>query len=207
MNPISLKLQKKSQIKTFTTTELFSNLFTPTYQQGNYTKIKKAKLAKNSFDSYRISLLFYYRSINDNLSQSLLLSPNENHIIILHYGNYSASEIEILYMLKNQKKHNIKYKTIKVIEVSSTKGLSTKNEPFDKHSQTKIINAKLNKNPFDSKYNKTNYKNSLLCYCQSINDTELFFNLFFLAPTLYERSYHIINIKFQNQNLPILEEQ
>ncbi|CAG8639514.1 41236_t:CDS:2 [Gigaspora margarita] len=135
-----IETSKNSQIKTFTT-KLFSNLFTPTYQRRNHTKIKKAKLNKNPFDSYRISLLFYCRSINDNLSQSLLPTSNENHIMILHYGDYSALEIEILfycYMLKDQKKHAKKYKTIKEVEESSTKELTTNNELFDYHSQKDI---------------------------------------------------------------------
>ncbi|CAG8654017.1 12051_t:CDS:1, partial [Gigaspora rosea] len=154
-----IETSKNSQIKTFTT-ELFSNLFTPIYQRRNYTKIKKVKLNKNSFDSYRISLLFYCRPINNNFSQSLLPTPNENHIMILHYSDYSASEMEFLfyhYMLKDQKKHGKKYKTIKEIEESSTKELTTNNEPFDYHSQKDIDGAKLNRNPFDSKYNK-NYR-------------------------------------------------
>ncbi|CAG8837838.1 24696_t:CDS:2, partial [Gigaspora margarita] len=55
-------------------------------------------------------------------------------------------------------KHGKRYKTIKEIEESSTKELTTNKEPFDYHSQKDIDDcAKLNRNPFDSKYNK-NYR-------------------------------------------------
>ncbi|CAG8847037.1 6317_t:CDS:1 [Gigaspora margarita] len=115
-----------------------------------------------SYDKNDKKTLFHYRSnsmFNDYLCQNfeiykiiesvnshtiyhhyyqILPTPNENHIIILHYGDNSASKMEILfhrYMLKNQKKHDKKYKTIKEIEESSTKELTTNNEPFDFHSQ------------------------------------------------------------------------
>ncbi|CAG8485797.1 39165_t:CDS:2 [Gigaspora margarita] len=123
-------------------------------------KIINAKLNKNPFDSkynkirnYRITL---FRSIDDYLSQSLLPTPNENHIIILHY--YSTSKLKILFnhhMLKNQKKNDKKYKTIKEIEDSSTKELTTNNEQFDNHSQ-KVLN--------DNKMEKPQFSQSLSFY-------------------------------------------
>ncbi|CAG8838343.1 34271_t:CDS:1 [Gigaspora margarita] len=91
-----------------------------------------------SIRHYKNSSLFCCRSINDNLSQSLLAIPNENHIIILHYGDNSALKMEILFhrfMLKNQKKHSNKYKTIKEIEESSTKELTTDNKMDDEKLQ------------------------------------------------------------------------
>ncbi|KAF0487823.1 hypothetical protein F8M41_022491 [Gigaspora margarita] len=48
------------------------------------------------------------------------------------------------YMLKNQKKHDKKYKTIKEIEESSTKELTTINEPFDNHSKKELNDNKKN---------------------------------------------------------------
>ncbi|CAG8732179.1 17778_t:CDS:2, partial [Gigaspora rosea] len=139
------------------------------------TNIINAKLNKNpkynKIRNYRISL---FRSINNNLSQSLLPTPNENHIIILHYGDYSASKMEVLFyhhMLKNQKKNDKKYKTIKEIEESSTKEPTTNNEPFNYHSQKNLDDKIDNEKPQFKSNKKRNTRNRMINYFDESNKT------------------------------------
>ncbi|CAG8573812.1 4808_t:CDS:1, partial [Gigaspora rosea] len=140
------------------------------------------------------SLLFYCRSINDNLP-----TPNENHTIILHYGDYSASEMEILfyhymrymrYMLKNRKKHGKKYKTIKEIKETPTKELTTDNDFVESN---KILNSYITYEFRSLRATKTNDANLFNCITFRMNEINM----------LYDT---LENIKLQLEELRVLVE-
>ncbi|CAG8742991.1 19084_t:CDS:2 [Gigaspora margarita] len=169
--------------------------------------------------------LFYCRSNRTINDYQILPTPNENHIIILHYGDYSTSQMEILFyrymncMLKNRNKHGKKYKTIKEIEESPTK---LTNEPFDNHLQKdRNDNKKDDEKLQFSQYNKIRNRRMLSFYdfaesnkthefqylrATKTNDTDLFKCITIRMNEMKMLYDTIENIKIQLKELRVLVE-
>ncbi|CAG8837275.1 45912_t:CDS:2 [Gigaspora margarita] len=131
---------------------ILSNLISSTsalYERRNYTiNIKNHNFHFNPKLNYKNTSLFHYRS--NNLSQFLNLPyPNENHFIILLYGDYSASEMENLFysymhlvnstrLNKNRSNQVLMDKNFCIIEIEEIKDEKYKTTNIDQAESIKF---------------------------------------------------------------------